>query len=625
MVEWDKSGGGGVTVEPASILHPELVREYELKLSSIEKAHAASVKELTEMERMIEELIRKQNVKGEVKDWIEGVTEELETVRDIRFEEVDDETRQRVLDQGIGMRLRMILEHKKDNRMKGRLVGQGFWEDVGVTGENVDAPVASFAAVRVLLFMSGPEGEVIASGDISKAFLKADEYPEGSEPRYVVFSMYKGGPVKVWRLKGPLYGSRDSPKLWYESFRKFMTVVDQLQESGFELDKSSHDSVDISKAVQATITQFIQGENDPCCFRHPVTGLKVVLFVDDIMTRGMPDVTEQFYDQLNKKYALRTWSILSVDSPLKHLGFTITEECVDGELYRYMSQGDDVRRFVNDKGLDFVREVSSPMPDRDSVFKDETLLDDEEKAYFKSLNGSMSWFGISLRYDICHSVSRLQQFGENPTKSALDAAIRVAAYLSSTADFRIGGKVCYGETVVSYYTDSDHAGDRGFCTMSHTGIMLVMNGIPIHWRSKKQPKTVISPAHAEIYACSEGVKEARWVQWVASDLGLALQFPLVLQVDNKQVISFKYGTCAHSRMRGMIDCRENWVKELRDDNLVELVKVSSIQNWADILTKCLRGSEFKRQVRMIQGGNDFKGQLKVNGQSDSPVVALSSI
>jgi len=61
--------------------------------------------------------------------------------------------------------------------------------------------------VRMLLFMSGEVGEeqtVIASGDISKAFLKADEYPEGSEPRYVRFRMYKGGPEHVSQNSGEM-------------------------------------------------------------------------------------------------------------------------------------------------------------------------------------------------------------------------------------------------------------------------------------------------------------------------------------------------------------------------------------------------------------------------------------
>ena len=52
----------------------------------------------------------------------------------------------------------------------------------------------------MLLFMSGAEGEVVASGDVSKAFLMADEYPIDSEPRYVSFRLYRGGPIRAWRL-----------------------------------------------------------------------------------------------------------------------------------------------------------------------------------------------------------------------------------------------------------------------------------------------------------------------------------------------------------------------------------------------------------------------------------------
>ena len=42
---------------------------------------------------------------------------------------------------------------------------------------------------------------------------------------------------------------------------------------------------------------FIQGGNEPCVLRvlrDSVTGLLVVLFVDDIITRGMLEVTEEY-------------------------------------------------------------------------------------------------------------------------------------------------------------------------------------------------------------------------------------------------------------------------------------------------------------------------------------------
>ena len=62
--------------------------------------------------------------------------------------------------------------------------------------------------------------------------------------------------------------------------------------------------------------------------------------------------------------------------------------------------------------------------------------------------------------------------------------------------------------------------DRELGTKSHSGLMVIFNGVPVHWRSKKQPKTVLSPAHAKIYALSEGVQGARWFQWIVRDMGV---------------------------------------------------------------------------------------------------------
>ena len=92
-------------------------------------------------------------------------------------------------------------------------------------------------------------------------------------------------------------------------------------------------------------------------------------------------------------------------------------------------------------------------------------------------------------------------------------AIRVAMYVGCTSGFRLGGAVVQGENEMEYYTDSDYARDEKLTRKSHTGVMILMNGVPIHWRSKRQPKTILSPAHAEIhvYAASEGLREARMI------------------------------------------------------------------------------------------------------------------
>ena len=71
----------------------------------------------------------------------------------------------------------------------------------------------------------------------------------------------------------------------------------------------------------------------------------------------------------------------------------------------------------------------------------------------------------------------------------------IAGYLKGSIGFRIGGARLLGvDDHFSIFTDSDHHGDRLMNSKSQTGVMVLLNGVPIHWRSNKQPKTADSPA-----------------------------------------------------------------------------------------------------------------------------------
>jgi hypothetical protein len=149
------------------------------------------------------------------------------------------------------------------------------------------------------------------------------------------------------------------------------------------------------------------------------------------------------------------------------------------------------------------------------------------------------------------------------------------------------------------FSDSDHHGDRTFTSLSQTGIIILLNGIPCHWRSNRQPKSSDSPGCAEIFALREGVRDSRLFHWVADEMGIATHYPFCLQVDNKQAISFQEATCPKSDIRGSFDWREDWVDEIRDQSVVVTEYLPSSQNLADLLTKCLCRSKFSRLFNLI--------------------------
>jgi hypothetical protein len=86
----------------------------------------------------------------------------------------------------------------------------------------------------------------------------------------------------------------------------------------------------------------------------------------------------------------------------------------------------------------------------------------------------------------------------------------IAGYLKGSIDFRVGGtRLLDVDDHFSIFTDSDHHGDKLMTLKNQTGVMVLLNGVPVHWRSNKQPKTADSPACAEIYALKEGVRDTR--------------------------------------------------------------------------------------------------------------------
>ena len=104
---------------------------------------------------------------------------------------------------------------------------------------------------------------------------------------------------------------------------------------------------------------------------------------------------------------------------------------------------------------------------------------------------------------------------------------RIAGYLKSTIGFRVGGArpLSLSGDRLEVYTDSDHHGDKLNGSRSQTGILVLLNGIPCHWRSNAQPKTADSPACAEIYALKDGVRDSRLFAWVREDSGVKAEWP----------------------------------------------------------------------------------------------------
>jgi hypothetical protein len=180
---------------------------------------------------------------------------------------------------------------------------------------------------------------------------------------------------------------------------------------------------------------------------------------------------------------------------------------------------------------------------------------------------------------------------------------RVLKYLRCTSDFSIGGHRTK-EDIVKYYSDSDLAGDSEVTNLSRTGTMIILNDIPVSWKSHLQGKEgrgiAVSSAVAEIYALYESGKVCQDYTWRANETNMKLKTPIVVFVDNDQAISFTNSTCTNSRLRGSISRKQAWVQELKSGGLLTPKYINTKNNLADIMTKALREGRHSDLIKQIQ-------------------------
>ena len=241
----------------------------------------------------------------------------------------------------------------------------------------------------------------------------------------------------------------------------------------------------------------------------------------------------------------------------------------------------------------------------------------------------LGWLAQTGRPDVAYCYSRIGQHSAKPSRSALQAVLRAFQYLlqhktlSLSAPFGMPDRHLSYEVVPSsegvldwsedhpnakqgfrFYTDSDHAGNAEAQNRrrSQNGLIIVYNGAPVYWQSKASSVTFacadIGEAHAdmssaavEIYAAGNATLDILGYSYVVEELGLKIEKPFNLEIDNDAAKIWSRGTGGRTKLKH-IDCRQEWVKTLRDKNIVNPVHIDTDLNRADIFTKILPSKTF---------------------------------
>ena len=108
--------------------------------------------------------------------------------------------------------------------------------------------------------------------------------------------------------------------------------------------------------------------------------------------------------------------------------------------------------------------------------------------------------------------------------------------------------------------------------------------------SKRQSVVALSTTEVEYISTTHASKEEIWLQRLCSSMGL-VQKAIRIDCDRQSAIFLAKNPSYHSKSKH-IDVQYHFVRDMVEDKRVLLVKVDTLKNVADLLTKSISTQKF---------------------------------
>lgn len=174
--------------------------------------------------------------------------------------------------------------------------------------------------------------------------------------------------------------------------------------------------------------------------------------------------------------------------------------------------------------------------------------------------------------------------------------------MNQLLEFLRGSKEMYLELRangdVKAYSDADWADDRND-RKSTSGHIIFYRGAPVHWSTSKQKSIAASTMESEYISLSDAAREAFYTKKIAEFIE-QIEVKTTVYCDNVAAQTVAEGKTGNITKRAKhIEIRYHLVRNLVLDGLIEIHRIESTNNPADLFTKPLPSHSFNRHSENI--------------------------
>lgn len=517
--------------------------------------------------------------------WLKACQAELKAMKDLNVYQVINKSS---LKGTPVIRGRWVFNVKKEadnsERFKARLVAKGFTQEIGQNYLETFSPVISMDSIRFLLSLCANKGWFINQMDAKNAFLN------GKLKYKIYFDPPEGCNVdknKVWLLKKALYGLKNAPLIFYQTFSRV------LIDAGFEASRL-----------------------DPCILYNNRLKVYIAMYVDDLLL-----ISETVKGiEATKKILEQKFEMKDMGTPKIFLGVTISRK---GRYDIKLSMKDTIERIQNNFQIVVAKRKYQTPIEKGFLAENENSrrLMNEEHSKYRQVIGSLLYIANTVRLDIAYPVSLLSRYLVTPRECHLKAAYRILHYLIQTKydglrysnekklklnskDYRlldtnkkaiIHDYPNQGKYLITTVTDASFANETD--RHSQHGHITYMNNNIISWSSKRQSIVALSTAEAEYIGMTEAMKANIHFNGIMKELRLDVTYGKICS-DNMAALQLGSHKIHHQRTKH-IDIRYHFMREKVLNREIKLDYINTKYNVADCLTKLVDTNTSKRLGELI--------------------------
>jgi hypothetical protein len=379
----------------------------------------------------------------------------------------------------------------------------------------------------------------------------------------------------VLKLLRPIYGCKQSAKRFWVKLLSVMNLM-----------------------------KFSRGAADPCVyFRWGVDGLVLIAsWVDDLLICGCEKAVMNV-----KKELFSHLKCDDVGELTEYVGCKIVRTANSIQL----TQPVLIQSFQDEFNLpESMKATKTPAPGGQVLMKgvEETMVYDATHSVYRSGVGKLMHLMRWSKPEIWNSVRELSRFFAGASIAHMKAMYQAMPYCVNTKgsgrmltptrkcpeselrewQFRISGR-----------SDSNYAADPE-SRRSVTGYTVFFEGAPTAVRSKMQDCVTMSVTEAEYVSAADCAQEMLFHKHLIESLGLHVELPMILEIDNKGAIDLANNWSATGRTRH-VDVRHHFLRDLKEEGILKFKWLGTNENSSDLFTKNLAGALFHKHTAVYSG------------------------